>query len=109
MIKVNMGEVEIRGTKPVIEAEFSILVHTLVEMETFGRDDVKRLVENGFKSKEEMKKEVFLKMLDMIVMASRHDDDREEPDDSLDASDDSDEKQVCDMVNNLMRDIFGKE
>ena len=57
MIKANMGEVNIRGTKNLIQAEFCCLVAGMAQA-GFTEEELHNSIKIGLKPEEELEKEV---------------------------------------------------
>lgn len=56
MIKVELNKVKIEGTKGIILGELSVVINTLFTMADFGEEEVRKAVEEGMLSEEELKK-----------------------------------------------------
>lgn len=54
MIKVNEGNVEIKGSKVLVKSELTTLLHALREDELLKDEDIDRAVEMSRKSEEEL-------------------------------------------------------
>ena len=56
MIKVELNKVKIEGTKGIILGELSVVINTLFTKADFGEEEVRKAVEEGMLSEEELKK-----------------------------------------------------
>lgn len=56
MIKSDFGVISIKGNTPLIMAEFSSLIHSLIEKSIFTKEEIEELVKDGMKTKEQLQK-----------------------------------------------------
>lgn len=54
MIKVNKGKIYLEGAKPLIRAELSTLIYSLINDGILTKEQVKKDVEQGFLNKKEI-------------------------------------------------------
>ena len=54
MIKVNKGKIYLEGAKPLIRAELSTLIYSLINDGILTKEQVKKDVEQGFLNKKEV-------------------------------------------------------
>lgn len=64
MIKSDFGIVKIKGDVPLIMAEFSNLVYSLIKQNIFTKETIQKLVNDGMKEKGEIEEEVLKKYED---------------------------------------------
>lgn len=64
MIKSDFGIVTIKGDVPLIMAEFSSLVYSLIKQNIFTKETIQELVNDGMKEKGEIEEEVLKKYKD---------------------------------------------
>ncbi len=58
MIKSDFGIVSMKGNTTLIMAEFSFLVHSLIEKNVFTKEEITELVRTGMKTKEQIEKRI---------------------------------------------------
>ena len=54
MIKVNCGLIEVQGQKLIVEAELATLFHHFADMDTFTKERLHQIVDDGFLTEEEL-------------------------------------------------------
>ena len=57
MLKSNFGKVEIKGLKPLIMAELGSLIYALRNTTSLTDEEIKKVINDGFKSEDEIDKE----------------------------------------------------
>lgn len=58
MIKCDMGEIKLDGTKIDVLSEFSTIVHALKERKIFTEEELRNAFEDGFKTPGEIEEEI---------------------------------------------------
>lgn len=98
MIKVDKGKVRVSGSKLVVSAEFSYLVHSLISEEIFDKDEIVELVATGCMTDEEREEEIkkFKESIEKLA--------EDKKDDS--GVDDVVEKAVRDLIDELKKEIM---
>lgn len=98
MIKVDKEMVRVSGTKLVVEAEFSYLVHSLISEEVFDKDEIMKLVATGCMTDEERKEEIkkFKERVEKFAEGKKGDS----------GEDDVVEKAVRDLIDELKKEIM---
>ena len=57
MLKSDFGKIEIRGLKPLIMAELGSLIYALRNTTSLTDEEIKKVINDGFKSEDEINKE----------------------------------------------------
>ena len=98
MIKVDKEAVRVSGTKLVVEAEFSYLVHSLINEGIFDKDEIMSSVEIGCMTDEEREKEIkeFKEKFEKFAEDKKGDS----------GEDDVVEKAVRDLIDELKKEIM---
>ena len=65
MIEVKKEMVKINGEKRIIKAEFTMLVHSLVDSGQFSKEEIEEAVKRGFMTDEERKVETEKKLQEL--------------------------------------------
>ena len=98
MIKVDKEQVRVSGSKLVIKAEFSYLVHSLISEGIFDKDEIMSSVAIGCMTDEEREEEIkkFKERVEKFAEGKK--------DDS--GEDDVVEKAVRDLIDELKKEIM---
>ena len=98
MIKVDKEQIRVSGSKLVVKAEFSYLIHSLINEGIFDKDEIMSSVEIGCMTDEEREKEIieFKERFEKFAEGKKGDS----------GEDDVIEKAVRDLTDELKRGIM---